>query len=877
MVRGISGNPNIQQAQPSIPGGSRLGNHSIAITGNPPLSLNKLGTEKIPFQGFTKATRKSRAEIGLTQSVFNAMGALSWKDGKINPANIARSLNTVQNYLQREVNLETIKADQVEAEFLGRFAMVISGMTNQELNSAFQGLVSRPMQDLLTGIKNELAAGVKNEALRNNLSELYDNISRIEILLLQEINNRMVIGEDPNAATTLPHLTTRFPLQSIQGHGVQFINQHYVERADDMSAKSLGAMASRSLTQSDQVADALVATDTRMQTHGFDKLSTRELGDIIRSSELTINVSADKLMGDGASPAIFGNDGQGQVNPQEDLKNGALNPQNKMGGPASDNGDCVIVLKESVKQQCTYTLKDNFKVLPAKVDDEAKERLVAHLVAHKDDFSDETQAQLNDPASELRQTIDHLFQILQENDNVTLDDVIDLMEPQLKNYLYPRGWAPGTADRALISSYLAEPLVDREAVAADIGVTYDSMELLFTQIKDFDLFYTEQMAEQLRRGQAPGVQVGGAGYIGAQFHKPITKEDVQEIRVDRRNIAAGFEREFDAKTNRIQSQLLDECRTKHNFAVNTSYEVVKAQMIKDLVDEKIDRLRAYADSIDVKFEVTDSTSVMGVLKENAELAASFRAQNAASKALEDEFLTIANDFSMKPWDELQNRFVAAMTPELATYLQTKYGQLNLADLPIDVRNIFQDALGDGAEVALQSSPESPDQVINHMFDNAVRIFHSRMVLAEEVAKLRFMTSTNRDNFRDSVLKLIISRGIPAENVPFLVQNTFMIHSICRNASSRERLARRVLDELSETHDEVARLREAVGDGPIFGTVSAYMLNYSIIELAHRLSNSVAETHPNRLMSADEVEYNVTSFLLTPAIIREADLMFHDDD
>ncbi len=968
MVQGISGNPNIQQAQPNIPGGSRLGNHTIWITGNPPLSLDKLGTEKIPFQGFTSATRKERAKVGVKQSITHALNHLSWSDGKVDPASVARSMNTVQNYLQREVNLGTITSAQVNDAFMAHFASAISQMSNQQLNSAYQGLISRSMQDLVAGLRNELAAGENNEELRNNLSELFHNISRLELLFAQEISNRVVVGNNPAEARNIPTLTSRYPIPRANDNALQNadgalhmnllpgelpLDEHYVGANGDMSTKSLQALTTRGAIQSNKVASASVATDTRMQTHGFDAVSTRELGNILRSSELTINVGLDSLIGEGfdlppenpalthdnsqdrnqfvgrpsniaaqrqfgqirnqTESAMFPNPSNAQVNSAEHPHYGALNVQNKVGGPASEFGDCVVVLKESVKQQCTYTLKDNFKALPAKVDNEAKERFVANLVAHKEDFSDETQAQLEDPTSELRQIIDHSFLLLQNSTNValdkvedpmeamvdevlhpqdgasesaapqnsskvtpsnsaniTLDDVMDLMESQLKNYLYPRGGAPGDADRMRLLGYLTEPLADREA-AANLGVTYDNMELLFAQMKDFDLFYTEQMAAQLHSGNASGVQVGGTGYIEAQILAPLTMQDVQEIRIDRSKLAARYEQQFSTMNDHNQDRDVRDYREEHNLDEFVSDEKVKAMIINDKVNARLDSLQAFANSVGVKLEITESSSEVDALIENANIAASSQAKDAAAKALEEEFAAFANEFALQSLDKLQNRFIAAMPPALATYLETKFGQLNLDALPADVQDIFRQVLMDSAKFAVRGAPESQDQVLTQMFDRAASVFHSRLVMLDEMAKLNFDDPGKRHNFQVPLLGKINSGSIAAEQVPTLVQNTFKLHTVCHDVSTRERLARTVLDSLA-AKSAAARLRAAIGDGPIFVGSTAEKVSNEIEKVLLTLSDSITKTHPDRLITDEEIEAELTRRVIDRAVTTKASLL-----
>ncbi len=909
MVKSVSNNPNVQQAQPNIPGGSRLGNHTISITGNPPLALDKLGTEKIPFQGFTKATKKSRAEIGLTQNVFNAMAALSWKDGKINPANIARSLNTVQNYLQREVNLETIKADQVEDEFLARFAEVISDMTNQELNKSYQGLVSRPMQDLLKGIKNELFAGVEDEALRNNLSELYDNISRIEMLLLQEINNRMLISEDPNAAASIPHLTTRFPLPSLQDSQVPFTTQHYVERATDMSAKSLVDMATRSANQSSQISNDMVATDTRMRTHGFDKVSSRELGDIVRSSELTIDVNLDLLLGDlpgmdpgnppvtqddtltmnilelGAGDAnvvtdkhqqvrsqvetvLFPNISQDQAAPKEHPAYGALNPQGQKGGLTDG---CTLVLKNSVKQQCTYTLKESFLAIPVKVDNDAKERLIANLIAHQEDFSDKTQRLLVTPESDLRQMLDSAFQVLQEAPRATLDNVLKLIEPQLKDYLCPPGGSPDDMDRATILNYLTEPLVDREA-AANLGATFDNIESLFTQMKDFDLFYTEQMAEQLRGGQTDGLRLGGSGCIEAQIHTPLTiLRDVEAIRANRSAIEAGLRQQFAALGDAERAGSLSTFRGTHDLDISIEDSEVLDMMIQEQADDKINRLRAFAEHAIVKFEVIDSSSDVADVMDEAVAAADDAATAAASRALARELKNAAVAYiTSNSLEKLQGRFDMAISTELRVFLQMKFGHQNLAALPKEIQDLFNKSLSTSLSNATKNSPTSLDQVLERVFEGTVQTFYLKLVILDTLQDFEFETPELAKEFKDS-LYLINLNKLSADQIPTQLKNHYKLFTFTKRCSAiREDLARQALDSLPEA--EAQRMRELVKDGDILVGAAATFANGDISNALNSMRISVNSTYADRLITDKEIMDHLTNTIIRKAVYNKVRLL-----
>ena len=82
----------------------KVGNARTVTVGGKAIDISKVGTEKIPFQGFSKSKKAERAWAGREKALGNVFATLECKDGgKVDPKALLKGLNTVHEYVDREL------------------------------------------------------------------------------------------------------------------------------------------------------------------------------------------------------------------------------------------------------------------------------------------------------------------------------------------------------------------------------------------------------------------------------------------------------------------------------------------------------------------------------------------------------------------------------------------------------------------------------------------------------------------------------------------------------------------------------------------------------------------------------------------------------
>lgn len=90
----------------------KAGDKRMVQVGDAKIDIAKVGTEKIPFQGFTTATRAQRAEAGRKAALEGVLAAFECKDGgKVDAAGLLKQLNTLGAFFGKEFALLGMAAD----------------------------------------------------------------------------------------------------------------------------------------------------------------------------------------------------------------------------------------------------------------------------------------------------------------------------------------------------------------------------------------------------------------------------------------------------------------------------------------------------------------------------------------------------------------------------------------------------------------------------------------------------------------------------------------------------------------------------------------------------------------------------------------------
>ena len=188
-----------------------------------------------------------------------------------------------------------------------------------------------------------------------------------------------------------------------------------------MTVTNLEILASRTTDEVLHGDEKRASVDARLRSHGFTAADTRRIGDMIRSNELTINIHLGSIVGwhAGLEPALgnssfalrntfsskeargmkmdstgylvkrdavekyyFPEYSSAEMKGQERPLYAAFNPMKAESGgigKSSSYGGTVVILKQHVKQQATYTLDDSFYKLVVSTSDDARDSFKAAL------------------------------------------------------------------------------------------------------------------------------------------------------------------------------------------------------------------------------------------------------------------------------------------------------------------------------------------------------------------------------------------------------------------------------------------------------------------------------------------------------------------
>jgi len=368
------------------------------------------------------------------------------------------------------------------------------------------------------------------------------NLFGLEAAVLKEISERII--------TVMKDLTP----EKRAGHRDALV-ENADSHAGDLSPRAMKIMvetAAGAATAGEKIHTG--ATDERMRDHNIQGVNPRMLGDVLRRSELTMNVQDDFLFGpngiltngDKPKPNVFhlaeernktdpsyipfrneveksdfpefGND---TIRANERPTYAALNLEGMTRGAANLYGRCVFVLRPEVAQRATYTVDDTFKVVPLKITAKGIDALLKMLNEEtpppRKEISDTELADLKNPDSKYRQNVvDELKKL--EGQEIMLKDI-----GPLDKDIGPLD--PKDSKARVPVEFLVRAFGDSEA-ARRLTATYDTLENLLPQMGDVDAAGLAQAALNPRR--KPGLS---GHYIEAQVHGAfIPKRDIAEIR-----------------------------------------------------------------------------------------------------------------------------------------------------------------------------------------------------------------------------------------------------------------------------------------------------------------------------------------------------------
>ena len=536
--------------------------------GGQELMVGEIGTDKIAFQGVTKAKRAASAQEGIDATANDILGVLKRPDGGRADLNtLVRKLNTLEYFCARAASLDPA-GGPAGRRFEAALARVLDALDNGELALVYKGMMSREVDGLKGEVSRRLASTSTLPSLHSTCQSLLATLSRLEARVASEVAYR--IGDDPTAPVT------RYGAAAATQHGA----------AGEMTVANLRIIKSRTDDELRSADGKLDIVDARLKSHGFTKAESHRIGDMLRANELTINIHLENLLGwrDGRPPALadpnfqlrntftskevqhLPTDGTGYLVKRDEVERyffpeyaaiplqgkdrplyAALNTRRVESGAAGTGmyGSTVIVLKQHVKQQATYTLNDTFFSLRLDVDAASRGRFEQALRAAMAGRASQGEMDaLMGPGGAVCGMLDGFF-ARNDGQKVEATAPAGMCSDIAKSLSAVHHGDMRPLDANDVHAIMIRTMASAEA-PSDLTATYDNIETLLTKTSDFQAVGFG--VHTLRRMQDPKspVKMAGCDYVEAQLHGPIVLgRDVEEIRVLVDDIRLHFRSEYD--------------------------------------------------------------------------------------------------------------------------------------------------------------------------------------------------------------------------------------------------------------------------------------------------------------------------------------------
>ena len=293
-LHGINGaqQPQATGISPSV---GKLGLHSVQLGTNPPVRLDAIKGNKIPFAGFRTATKVVNAKTGARENAALALRSLASPDGKLDAKALLNAAKSMQTHLNRLGTLGEIRGTMDDA-VIAAFAPEVESLSNTELLNAYQQFLSPEMSLLKRALQAEMSANPRNEDVMAAAANLFS----LEALVTKEASNRIIIAQGLAQPGQIPPLSAQYGA-GIEGMGAA--RPH--EAPADMSAVSMHVLMDVAIDSSarrERVGGLVADMASRRNLGNID---ARQFGDVLRSAGLTINVDLGFLFGmNGPKPLL---------------------------------------------------------------------------------------------------------------------------------------------------------------------------------------------------------------------------------------------------------------------------------------------------------------------------------------------------------------------------------------------------------------------------------------------------------------------------------------------------------------------------------------------------------------------------------------------
>lgn len=555
-LHGINGaqQPQATGISPSV---GKLGLHSVQLGTNPPVRLDAIKGNKIPFAGFRTATKVVNAKTGARENAALALRSLASPDGKLDAKALLNAAKSMQTHLNRLGTLGEIRGTMDDA-VIAAFAPEVESLSNTELLNAYQQFLSPEMSLLKRALQAEMSANPRNEDVMAAAANLFS----LEALVTKEASNRIIIAQGLAQPEQIPPLSAQYGA-GIEGMGAA--RPH--EAPADMSAVSMHVLMDVAIDSSarrERVGGLVADMASRRNLGNID---ARQFGDVLRSAGLTINVDLGFLFGMNGGPSPCSRQGgvgahfplhrsrarRGQPSGRHRRERRGLHPETRQRGaglfpelsedrPAVANerptyaalnllrqrtgaaptyGTVALHLKPEVARRATYTVDDTFVALRLRYT-EAGRQAVLDLLPGSPGISEAHKLDLMTEGSELRRRLDAIFDGMAAKGEFRAD----LFKNEFQ--LFGLEDDENSALAGLFIKVFKDTQSTRKAMAS-----FDSLETLLPELGDMDAVSLARAALD-RQQHGMGRVASECNYIEAQVHGPIVfARDVAEIVINK--------------------------------------------------------------------------------------------------------------------------------------------------------------------------------------------------------------------------------------------------------------------------------------------------------------------------------------------------------
>ncbi len=822
-------------------GPAKLGAHTISVTGNPPMELDKIGTEKIPHLGFRKVTKARNIAKGLDRSISHVMSTIRRESGTLDALGFCKALNTVRFYMERSpAHGYNLVPDQI---FMEVFANEVYNLDNNQLNLTYQSLISREMDDLKAGLLRTINREDLPLEQGNELQALYSNICNLEALVLQEASNRVAIATIPPEERQHLRLLPERYCGAV--HEVPAAPRGGVEA--EMTTDNLKTLVVQGAIQSMRSTRAEANAGAMLARHNFQPGDVRRMGNIVRSSEMTMNISPALLMGmvgglnpdappigdpefmfknafeiatagrsasqdpnymacrDAVERQLFPAYAKDATNPIERPRYAAMNLGGSLAGPATTYGEAVVVFKPHVKQQATYTFNDTFFMLPVKITQEGKERLLAAVAKLTGSMTPEAKANFENEDSVLRREIDRFFAFNAGKTNQISQ--FPLLMELLRNipHKYDGTWPTEYGFKAILVKALGDASQTDKNIA-----TFDHIENLFAEMPEVEAVdFAVSAIMQNRPDQPPMVRLRSADYLEAQIHTPLQlSRDVAEIRMSQNGILSSLNTEFIKLPKEQQEALLAPIRASLQPGQHVSDYALRQLYFKQQLAGFQANCARFSERTGVNIVIYDDESPAA-----EELARAFTAMNTKTNNLMDtklrEAFTVESQrilaMELHEFQEAIDRQIALADLDLV--IQT-FGTNDLTQLPEEIQAKARAVVQDTIEfLTAMDSPVEASYLLSEIGSRLSNMLTVEAVHTSTLQSLQFPDEESEARFMTMLATAQLENAPNTHRIQLL--NLYCDFSIRDNlAELLEETCLRLQEELPNG----AAVQELLGEG-----------------------------------------------------------------